>query len=73
MPEHSKAKERQRHLFGKEDSADVGRHFGKSISHTAYNHILEWCSALNKWYLLFLGREISFMYELKRKLYYYQE
>lgn len=70
MPKHSKTKERQGHLFGEEDSTNIRRHIGERIPHAAYDYILKERRSLHERYLLFLGREISFVYKLIRKFSY---
>jgi hypothetical protein len=71
MPKHPKAKERQGHLFGEENSANVRRHISECIPYAAYDHILKGCRSLHKWCLLSLRCEISFVDKLERNFHSY--
>jgi hypothetical protein len=66
MTEHAKSKERVSHFFGEEDTANLDRYIGKSISHATNDNVLEDRGTLYKWGLPFFGGETSLLDELVR-------
>jgi hypothetical protein len=73
MTKHAESKERQGHLLGEENSANVRWHVCKRVSYTSYNHILKWSGPLDKWNLLVLGREIPLVNELDGQFHCYRD
>ena len=71
MPQHTKPEERQRDTFGKEDLANSGRDFGKSIANAANDKVLEGSGVLVESRLLCLCSEEAFLDEGIWKLSHY--